>query len=408
MKTSLVVLSLLMAFVMILSGCSGNSNKPSDTTSVTSFDTSSVASSATSSDTSSDTSSVISSDTHSDTIPPENILLANNVEPRKITGYNTFEYVKVYRWDNVAVRVTFQLPYDMYGELDVEDFYYTVFSNLYILEKQTYTESDRYYLNFNLTKAEPDYIEKKLEELKTYKENMGYEYEIFDDGTILYEPVMTPGSNSCIKYFEEGYVLEISSIISDFDEELAYTIVSTAKIELVDDNDPSIKQITGEEAAYGVASKKYNNYGFSCKDWRKGEEYQIKFAIPEGVKYEWCDYSNSEYAPDICGILFSDATGYSKDGSGLFEVKIDFSGSDEYDLSDTEKYISHGNGIYSYEYVPGGEDSGAVPIRVYFKIVNKKYVAYIEQYISEKPRTGLDETEQKVLFEIFNSLSVKK
>ena len=372
MKRMLTVLSLLLAFVMLLSGCSGNNDKPSDTS------------------------------------PSEINSLSNDVEPRKITGYISFEFTDVDWSFEKSPRVTFKLPYDMYCELDTYEWEYGVSHRAVVFEKQTYTEDATYHFEIDIKSEDSDYMEKLVDRLEEMQEVFEeYEYKIYDDGIILYYA----GYGDWYiaeRYFEDGYLLRIDLILmqAEEDRELAHTILACADLELVDETKPSVRQITGEAAAFGTRSENYNDYKFTCEGRHVGEEYEVSFSLPEGMKYEWQDYPIPEYAPDVCGIWLFDSTGYLKSGNLMHSVEIDFYDLAEHDFANDEKYTSYGDGVYSYEYVPGGEGSGAYPYIVFLKIADEKYTVYSENTITED--FELDEREKKVLFDFLKSVKVSK
>ncbi len=376
-------MSLILAFVMILSGCSGNSDKPSDPIS---------------------------------NIKEMESMLSNTVEPRKTDGYNTFEYIapgSVVPGDEPAWRVTFKLPYDMFGKFYVNDVgsYYYFDHSVSICEKLTYTESEKYYFTVRVKRADADYMTELIEMNEEYKGYVdGYDYTVYDNGVVVHDEVIGEWITA-ERYFDCGCVVTVDGIFEDTYIDFAYQLLSDAEVSVVDPQKPSFKQISGEEAKFGTPSKDYYGYNFTCKDWREGEQYKINFSLPKGIKYEWYDYSMSENAPDVCGIRLYDATGYSKDGHAFQSVRIDFFDSSEHDFLNSDKHTDCGDGVYYYTSDLEGSDSVNGTKEVYYRRVNKDYLAHAEVYFYEDSALGdqgFCEREKTLICNLLKSIRVSK
>ncbi len=382
-RISFSAIVILLAFIMLLSGCKGNTDKPSDL--------------------------------------PTNVkemesMLSNTVEPRKTEGYNTFEYISpgsVVPSEKAAWRVTFKLPNDMFGELYVNEVgkYYYFGDSVGVCEKLTYTESKKYYFSVSVRSADANYMTELIAENEEYKKlDEGYNCTVYDNGVVVHDEVIGDWMTA-ERYFDCGCVVTVDSLFKDSDVNFAYQLLSDAEVSVVEPQKPSFKQLSGEEAKFGTPSKEYYGYNFTCKDWREGEQHKINFSLPKGIKYEWEEYPVPEYAPDVCGIWLYDATGYSNDGHYFQSVEIDFFDPSEHDFSNSDKYTDCGDGIYYYTYNPGGTDSGAAQKVGYCMRVNENYLAYAETYFHEDPTLGdpgFCEREKTLICNLLKSIRVSK
>ncbi len=370
---------------MILSGCSGNSGKPSEPSSQMT------------------SSEIVSSITASKTTPSYKVNMGENalscvVEPKKITDYISFEYIGRDDANNRNYRLTLKSPADI-----------TARSNEYNLElgqMLTYTESSNLLCRLKVEPAQENTMDLLLNGAKKIYEESNKQryYKVYDDGILERMSETIDWMVETTRYFDCGYILIASFPHKEGLEETIYDIVSSAELTITKKDTADIVQTSGPKPEKGTPSDKYNEYCFTCNDFAYNEEYNVAFEIPEGMGYDVNRFAKPEDSSGatntICSVCLTDYTGYSAQGVTTVYSKIDFIESAKYDLSDSSKYEKIDDDIYMYEYF------AAFYHKVYFRIIDEKYIVYIDE--TQDNLTEMDELEKKIAFEYFKSVRVSK
>ncbi len=393
MKTSLVVLSLLMAFVMLISGCTGNSDKPSDPSSqITSSET-------------------VSSITTSETASSYKVIMGENalscvVEPKKVTEYDTYEFVGNDKQNDRNYLLTINVPKGLksyppsrnLGLGGVADF----------SEVLTYTEKTNYFCELQVKPATDKTMDEMLENAKhNYEMSDRLYYKLYDNGIIEKKEPGIDWMVETTRYFDCGYTLTAFFSNECGYEKMIYDMLSSATLVITDREASDIKQITGTEARLGTPSEKYNEYKFTCKNPISNEEYHVSFEIPEGVGYDVNKWGEPKTAEKVCSIYLIDGTGYSTSGYTFSFPRIERFSSEKHDLTDTEKYTEIEDGIYTYAYTPEISSGYALRKRVYFRVINEDYMVCVEE-VDEDYYNDVSELERRLTFDFFKTVKVSK
>ncbi len=355
------VLALILAFMMLLLGCSGNADKPSDSK---------------------------TSDTSSTTSPTmEEQGLAYRPQPKKVTSYNTFRYVGQDKVSGKKYVLTFTLPEGL-----IADTRYGI-GICTVTEPQTYTEDMGYFCDLDIYHGDRERIDNLINEAKSSKYD---DYILYDDGILQRDPPMLENRKIAYRLFDENVIFQASFAREATNTDMVHKILADATVEFTEEEPSPVTQITGEEAKYGIPSDKIKVHKFA---FTHDEEYEISFSLPEGVGYEADDFSNPDYVPDrICGIDLMDCTGYTPDANYIVGAYIALYDPEKYDLSNPVD-----EGIYKHTYTPDGE--GLSPITECFRILDEKYVVYARVF---SDNGTFNKTAEKTIFDFFKSLKVSK
>lgn len=374
MKRLLIILSLLLAFVMLLSGCKGNADKPSNTP--------------------------------SETLSSENNNLTNVVEPKKATEYDTYEFVGNDKLNNRNYLLTLNVPMGM--KTYSPSSFCSVGGVTDFSEILTYTDKTIPFCSIQVLPATDKKMDEMLENAKrNYESFERLYYKLYDNGILEKKDPGIDWMVETTRYFECGYTLTAYFSDECGYEKMVYDMLSSATLVITDRELSKLKQISGTEAQLGTPSEKYNEYKFNYKNPISNQEYDLSFEIPEGVKYIVNKWGEPKTAENICDINLIDGTGYSTSGYPISFPKIKLFSSEEHDLTDTEKYTEIEDGIYYYAYTPEIASGNASRKIVYFRIVNEDYMVCVEE-LDQYDYTNMSELERKLTFDFFKTVNVIK
>ena len=362
----------LLAFTMLLSGCKGNTDKPP---------------------------------VNAEEKPNEETVLSSVILPKKVTEYNTFEFVGNDKYNGRNYLLTISVPKGMKSVPPSSGL--SVGGVAGFSEVLTYTEETKYFCELQIMPATDKTMDEMLEKAKrNYEMFDSLYYKLYDNGILEKKDPGIDWAVETTRYFDCGYTLTAFFSNECGYEKMIYDMLSTADLSVTDREASAIKQITGSEARRGTPSEKYNEYEVSYKRPSNGDEYDILFSLPDGVHYTVNQWGEPKFDDKLCNVTLLDGTGYSKDGNMLSFINIGPFSSDEHDLSDTYKYTELEDGIYTYEYTPVVEGGGAYPHRVYFMVLDDKYMVYIDETIA--PYCEIGELEKRISFDFFNTLKISK
>lgn len=364
-------LAALLAFTMLLSGCKGNTDKPS---------------------------------VEPEEKPNEETVLASVILPKKVTEYNTYEFVGNDKRNDRNYLLTISVPKGVgirpLTGLNIGEF--ADFS-----EVLTYTESETSFCRLQIEPATDKTMDEELENAKrNYEKSDRLYYKLYDNGILEKKEPSIDWMVETTRYFDCGYTLTAFFSNECGYEKTIYDMLSAATLTVTDREAAPVKLISGSEAELGTPSEKYNEYKVSYKRPSTDDEYDISFSLPDGVHYVVNQWGEPKTVSDICSITLLDGTGYSKAGYFLTSTSIALFNSDEHDLSDTAKYTELEDGIYTYSYTPVVEVGNAYPHRVCFKVIDDKYMVYIDE--TTAPYVEMDDIEKRVSFDFFKSLKISK
>ncbi len=376
--TSFSAMAVLLAFIMLLSGCKGNADKPSVSSSSDATESMSVS---------------------SETIENQ---LKSTVQSKRVTEESVYEFVGNDKQNDRNYLLTISVPKDVIiYPLSILN----IGESVCFSEALTYTEDTANFCELQVKPATCKTMDELLEKAKhNYEISDRLYYKLYDNGIIEKKEPSIDWMVETTRYFDCGYVLTAFFSNDCGYEKTIYDMLSAATLTITDREVAPVKLVSGSEAQRGIPSKKYNEYEISYKRSYIGDEYDISFSLPDGVCYIVNQWGEPKTDSNICSITLLDGTGYSKEGYPLSFAYTDLFSSDEHDLSNTDKYTELEKGIYMYEYTPVVE--GAYSHRVYFKVINNEYMVYIDETIA--PYGEMDELKKRVSFDFFKTLKISK